>query len=136
MEAHYSLTDEAFEKQFRFGLLHPSFFSHDAHLRLAWIHIFKYGIESAIGNITEQLRRFTEIHGEQTKYNETVTVAAIKAVNHFMQRTEADNFNDFIEEFPRLSVGFKELLGYHYAFDIFSSEDAKHSYQEPDLLPF
>jgi len=32
-----------------------STFSHEAHLRLARIHITRYGIEKAVDNITRQL---------------------------------------------------------------------------------
>jgi hypothetical protein len=136
MEAHFHLTDDAFEKQFKHGLLHPSYFTHEAHLRLAWIHITKYGLENAIENVTTQLQAFTKLQGEETKYNQTVTIAAVRAVFHFILKSESDNFRDFIEEFPRLKFDFSELLGYHYAFNIFTSEEAKMNYMEPDLLPF
>ena len=38
--------------------LNPSDFSHEAHLRLAWINIDRYGIEQAEKNIQNQLRKF------------------------------------------------------------------------------
>ncbi|MEL6812630.1 MAG: hypothetical protein AAFP76_14975 [Bacteroidota bacterium] len=136
MEKHDHFTDIEFEKQFRHGLLHPDYFSHQAHLRLAWIHINNYGIDAAILNITAQIKNFTKIHGAEDKYNETVTIAAIRAVYHFWLKSESDNFKNFIAEFPRLQYNFRELLGYHYAFDIFISEEAKTHYLEPDLLPF
>lgn len=136
MEAHFHLTDDAFEKQFKHGLLHPSYFTHEAHLRLAWIHITKYGLENAIENITSQLEAFTKLNNEETKYNKTVTIAAIRAVFHFILKSKSDNFKDFIDEFPRLLFEFRDLLGYHYAFNIFDSEEARTTYLEPDLQPF
>jgi hypothetical protein len=42
-ELHFSLTDIEFENQFENGTLKPELFSHEAHVRLAWIHIKKYG---------------------------------------------------------------------------------------------
>ena len=136
MEPHYQFTDDEFEKQFKFGLLHPSYFSHEAHLRLAWIHITKYGLENAIENVTSQLKSYTDIHGVRTKYNETVTVAAVRAVFHFILTSETTDFRGFLRENPRLNFDFKKLLGYHYAFNIFNSDKAKNKYLEPDLLPF
>ena len=136
MEKHHQLTDPEFEKQFMHGLLHPDYFSHQAHLRLAWIHIDRYGIDVAIENITFQIKNYTQILGAENKYNETVTIASIRAVYHFWLKSESDTFKEFIEEFPRLQYNFKELLGFHYAFDIFISEEAKAHYLEPDLLPF
>ncbi|MEO8110092.1 MAG: hypothetical protein ABI594_08675 [Ginsengibacter sp.] len=80
MEQHFTLTDNEFEKQFQNCLLDPAIFTHEAHLRLAWIHIRKYGADIAIGNIRLQLQNFVDNLGARNKYNETVTIAAVKAV--------------------------------------------------------
>lgn len=130
------INDKEFERQFEDCTLNPEIFSHEAHLRLAWIHIKNYGIERAIDNICKQLIAYVDALGARDKYNKTLTVAAIRAVYHFMLKSKSDNFQDFIEEFPRLKFGFKDLLGFHYAVDIFKNEKAKHEYLEPDLLPF
>jgi hypothetical protein len=136
MESHLDLTDQEFEQQFENGTLEKKFFSHEAHLRLAWIHLKKYGIDHAIKNIREQLVKFVEIVGAQDKYNETVTIAAIHAVHHFILRSDALDFKSFISENSRLKFQFKELLATHYRTDIFASELAKKKYLEPELLPF
>ena len=136
MGTHFDLTNEQFESAFETNILDPKLFTHEAHLRLAWIHIHKYGIDTAIKNITSQLLNYTRHVGADDKYNETVTVAAAKAVYHFMLKSKSTNFKDFILEYPRLKFNFKELLGQHYGFDVFSSEEAKSSFLAPDLLPF
>ncbi len=51
MEKHLELTDTEFEKQFYTWQLNPADFSHEAHLRLAWVHVKKYGINEAERNI-------------------------------------------------------------------------------------
>src|SRR5690606_11262429 len=111
-------------------------FSHEAHLRLAWIHIRKYGIDQAIENICAQLKEYTQSLGAIEKYNETVTTAAINAVYHFMLKSNTDTFQIFTIEHPRLISNFRDLLGQHYAIDIFHSELAKSTFLEPELLPF
>ena len=136
METHFELSDELFEKHFKACNLNPALFSHEAHLRLAWIHIKKYGVEKAIENICEQLVDYVTSLGAHDKYNKTLTIAAIRAVNHFMNKSEMSNFNDFIHQFPRLTYNFRELLSVHYQLDIYQSEMAKREYIEPDLLPF
>ena len=136
MDNHYTLTDAEFELQFGTASLDPNLFSHEAHLRLAWIHIRKYGVERAIKNICSQLQDFTISVGARDKYNKTVTIAAIRAVYHFMLRSNTDNFLDFIAENQRLKTSFKALLASHYVTDIFKSEQAKQAYLEPELLPF
>jgi hypothetical protein len=136
MEKHSNLTDLEFEKQFKNCSLNPTLFSHEAHIRLAWIQVKKYGKEKAIQNICSQLASYVNFLGATGKYNITLTVAAVKAVYHFMQKSGAENFKDFIVQFPRLKYNFKELMAAHYKTDIFNSALAKKEFLMPDLLPF
>lgn len=136
MEQHRQLTDQVFEQQFASCTLPQELFTHEAHIRLAWLHIKKYGEAFAVENICTQLTNFVEALGAKDKYNKTLTIAAIKAVNHFINKQEINDFNLFIETFPRLKYNFRELLAQHYAVDIFKSTAAKKEYLEPDLLPF
>ncbi len=136
MEYNFDLNDALFEAQFKAGIVNPAVFSHEAHLRLAWIHINNYGVENAIENICGQLKAFVVIAGAADKYNETLTVAAIRAVNHFMLKSGAADFSTFISQHPRLKYNFKELMASHYKMDIYNNPVAKQQYMAPDLLPF
>ncbi len=136
MEKHFELLDKEFELQFDSCQLDPTIFTHEAHLRLAWIHIKQHGLDRAIEIIQGQLIKFVDFVGRQDKYNETVTIAAIKAVGYFMRKSKSETFTGFIEEFPRLKNNFKELIAQHYSFDIYHSDRAKTTYVEPNLLPF
>lgn len=130
------LPDAEFIQQFRDCNIDPAAFNHEAHLRLAWVHIQKNGLEKAKKNIQEQLQKFVDFAGARDKYHTTITVAAIEAVNHFMEKSSAQNFEEFILENPRLKDDFKTLISSHYSFDIFSSEDARKGYVAPDVQPF
>lgn len=136
MERHWKLTDEAFEERFSTGKFRPLWFTHEAHVRLAWIYITKYGATLAFQKYSEQLYEFAIKYNATSKYNATVTYAAIKIVAHYIQKSASNNFKDFITEFPQLRANFKELLAKHYSSDIFTSEIAKKTILEPDLIPF
>ncbi|NNF74656.1 MAG: hypothetical protein HKN00_05695 [Flavobacteriaceae bacterium] len=136
MADHYQLTDSEFEQSFENRSLDPRLFNHEAHLRLAWIHITKYGLEQAIVNLSEQIYNFAYNLGAKDKFNTTVTLAAVRAVYHFMLKAESKNFRDFINEFPQLKNNFKGLSAQHYDINIFDSELARSSFLEPDRLPF
>lgn len=136
MKSHLELTDDEFEIQFQSAAFPPALFTHEAHVRIAWIHIKKYGCEKAIDNITGQLLDYVEAIGETGIYNHTLTVAAVKAINHFINKAASSDFAGFLEEFPRLITHFKELMAFHYSVDIFNSEIAKQQFIEPDLVPF
>ncbi len=136
MKTHFDLSDIQFEDQFKTGTFDVTHFSHEAHLRLAWIHVQKYGVYTAISNICNQLQAFVILHGAEAKFNMTLTIAAIKAVHHFIDRSDAISFGEFILEFPRLKYNFKELMAAHYQVDIYNSAKAKEEFVQPDLLPF
>ena len=136
METHADLSDTEFLSQFKECSLPPSLFTHEAHLRLAWLLIHQYGLEEAEERIQKLLKAYVHALGAQDKYNTTLTVAAVKAVNHFVNRKEHQHFQDFINAFPRLKTDFKGLMASHYGFDIYNSTEAKEHFLEPDLLPF
>lgn len=136
MQSHFNLSDTEFVQQFSDLSFNPALFTHEAHLRLAWVHLKLYGEQAAIATICEEIRCFASHHGAPDKYNETITVAAIKAVHHFRNKSRSNTFADFIAEFPRLKNNFKELMAFHYKMDIYNSTAAKERYLEPDLLPF
>jgi len=136
MEKHFKLNDEEFERQFANCTLNELIFSHEAHLRLGWIYLQKYGLDMAISNICDQLQNYVKAVGQEDKYNKTLTIAAVKAVYHFMQKSQATNFKDFIRECSRLKYNFRELMGTHYKLDIYNSAKAKKEFIEPDLVPF
>lgn len=136
MEKHFELSDNEFIKQFYNCKLNPDVFTHEAHLRLAWINIKKDGVLTAEENILNGLQKYVTHLGAKDKFNKTLTVAAIKAVYHFMIKSKAEDFKAFISEFSRLKYNFKELMACHYGFDIYNSSMAKTEYLQPDLIPF
>lgn len=132
IEKHYKLSDDEFEQQFRDCQLDPILFTHEAHLRLAFIHIQKYGTQQAIENIREQLTRYVVFAGEPGKYHETVTVNSIKAMAQQMSISKYSDFQEFIKEFPQLLNDFKTVINNGYSFDVFRSKEARAHYIAPD----
>lgn len=134
--SHFDLSDAEFEQQIIHCNLSPEAFTHEAHLRLAYLHIKKYGIKLAQNNIQNLLLNFVGYVGANEKYNKTLTIAATKVVYHFMLKAKSENFNEFLLEFPQLKDKFKDLIHSHYSFNIFESKKAKSEYLSPDLIPF
>ena len=121
MEKHFELSNTEFIQQFEDCTLNPELFTHEAHLRLAWIYIQKYGIETAIEVIRKQIQEYAISLGASEKYHETITVASIKAVSFFIKKSESKTFESFINENKQLKTNFKQLLATHYTTDIFNS---------------
>jgi len=136
MQNHLQLSDTEFETAFSDCTLDPKLFSHEAHLRLAWIHITKYGIDTAVNNVKNQIKNYVASLGAEDKYNETMTIAGVRVVYHFVLHSKVSNFPDFINEHQQLKGNFKGLLLSHYKTNIFESETAKKTFIEPELIPF
>ncbi len=132
-EKHHLLTNDEFEEKFESCTLPACYFTHEAHLRLAYIHIKKHGVKQAIKNISKQLIDFDEKFGDGTKFNKRLTIASAKIVQHFMEKTSAIDFKGMLLEFPELRSNFCELLKKHYKLDFFKKEK-EEDYLEVSLV--
>ena len=136
MEKHYRFTDEVYEQKFRECKFPPLYFSHEAHLRLAYIHLKKYGLEQSIKNMCTQISDFAIKYGATMKFNATVTYASLQIMYHYMNKGRSDNFPDLMKEYPYLLEDFKGEIQKYYSWDVFRSLEAKANIHEPDLKPF
>ena len=127
--------DERFLRAFGAGDLTPAEFDHRAHLRLAYIHLVQRGLDHAAGAMRDSLAGFLQHHGiDRGKYHETLTVAWILAVRHFMERSPAaDGADEFIDRNPMM-LDSKIMLT-HYSADLLFSPEARARFAEPNLDP-
>ncbi|NVN18124.1 hypothetical protein GUA46_07210 [Muricauda sp. HICW] len=130
------MNDIEFIKAFESGEFSPAEFNHRAHIRLAWAYLDRFDEETAISKTCNAIKNFDGLHGDGTKYHKTLTVASVKVVHHFRQKSNASTFDGFVTEHPRLISSFKDLLLQHYGETVFISPKSKTTYIEPDLLPF
>ncbi|MEC8831664.1 MAG: hypothetical protein VX772_04845, partial [Bacteroidota bacterium] len=128
--------DLEFIHAFESGEYPPKKIDHKAHIKLAWIYLDLYDEETAISKTCKAIQNFDQLYGGGTKYHTTLTVAAVKVIHHFRQKSSATTFEGFVNEFPKLVTSFKELLYQHYGKDTITNPRAKTTYLEPDLLPF
>ena len=135
-EKHYRFSDEVYEQKFREIKFPPLYFSHEAHLRLAYIHLKKYGLEQSVKNMCSQIYDFAIKYGATMKFNATVTYASLQIMNHYMAEAECGSFPDLMKEFPHLLIDFKAEIQKYYSWDVFRSQEAKAQIHEPDLRPF
>jgi len=136
MQTHYDYNDEAFIQALEDGTFPAALFTHEAHLRLAWLSLRSREVTEASEQVVCLLKAYTAHLGASDKYNHTVTVAGVYAVHHFMRKTNATSFSVFLDAFPQLKYKFKELLFSHYSKNIFTLEHAKSTFMTPDLAPF
>jgi len=111
MMSHWELNNDEFELEFRKGSFNPSLFNHEAHLRLAFIHITKYGLHQAIENLCEQIARYDLIHGTGRKFSASITASAVFILNQFLTKCNTNSFSRLINTYPELKYNFRSLLG-------------------------
>lgn len=136
MEKHYRYSDEVYEQKFEEGKFPPLYFSHEAHLRLAYIHLKKYGLDRSIDHMCKQIYDFAIKYGATMKFNATVTYASLQIMYYYMNEGESDDFPSLMEEYPHLLRDFKGEIQKYYSWDVFRSPEAKAKIHEPDLKPF
>lgn len=136
MENHFQLSDHEFVHAFKTQTLNPKLFTHEAHIRLAWIYLNTYTIEQAIEQFSNQLFELVTLHKATDKFNKTLTVAAFYIIHHFKINSNAKDFKAFINTYPELVLDFKSLVKKHYKRDVFNCPKAKKSFVEPDLILF
>jgi hypothetical protein len=83
-------------------------------------------------NLTGRINKI----GAEEKYHHTITIAAIKMVRHFLDKSTYTGFREFLESNRQLRHRFRELLASYFSIDIFTSTQAREKFIVPDLIPF
>jgi hypothetical protein len=128
------MNDSEFLRQFEAGQI--SEFSHQSHLRMAWIYLRADGFELGSEKIRAGLRHLTEAHGLKItapgKYHETISLFWVYLVQHAITLTpEIDTFEMFITQHDHLLDG--GLLKRHYSPALL--KESRTVWQAPDLAP-
>ena len=134
--AYGEFSDGDFERAFGAGTFPPVAFTHEAHLRLAWLLLKQYGRDRAVEQVCEQIRAFTIRNGAAGKYHHTLTRAAARLVWDCMQASQAPDFEALLKAYPSLTANFREMLMVHYSETRLFSEQARTDYLEPDRKRF
>ena len=135
-EKHHLLTNDEFEEKFSNCDMPAVIFTHEAHLRLAYIHIAKYGVEKAIDNLSTQIANCDDKYGDGTKFNKASTITATKVVHSFVKKSKASDFNSFLVEFPKLKTNFSEIIKEYNSFKALENKSSKEAHLETNLLAF
>ncbi|MBK8503090.1 MAG: hypothetical protein IPL46_13280 [Saprospiraceae bacterium] len=134
MSSHSLLPDEVFIAQFEKCELDPKCFTHEAHLRLAYLYLQKFGTEEAIVKLCRGIARFDRVLGSGDKFHMTSTIASVAVLNHFIRKSNALDFHSLTAEYSQLKTEFKRLLNTHYSPLVLNSPRSKSEFILPDLL--
>ena len=125
-----SLSDEEFIERYETYVLTE--FTHEDHLRMAFAYARRDGAEAAVGG-ARSIQGLAERLGAPGKYHDTLTVAWARVVAHLAVRSRASNFEEFLDDHPRLRN--RHLMSDHYSRGLLFSPEARARFVEPDLAP-
>jgi len=111
---HYAFTDEELVRNLEDGTFPPALFTHEAHLRLAYVLLSELDLNTAINRVCIILKRYVAAVGAGDKYDELLTIAAIRIVYRLMRKEPAATFSEFLGQNPELRTNFRSLIEGYY----------------------
>lgn len=133
---HTNSNDQEFMDMIEDCSMDPEVFGHEAHVRFAYLHIQKYGVDQACINLCRQIKDFDDTYGNGMIFHVTMTTAAVRIINGLMDKSKGMGFTAFLDENPIVLSDFKSLISQHYSKSILQDHRSRVSLMEPDLASF
>ena len=132
------MDDETFLQQFETTAWPKAEWHHRQHIKVAYLYLRRYSLETASVKISERIKAYNQAHGVEESlsggYHETMTQAWLRLVHFTLcEYGPAENADAFFEEHPELSQ--KKTLRFFYTRERFMTLEAKAGFLEPDLTP-
>jgi hypothetical protein len=131
------MNDEALVSAFRGKTLPSEAWTHQAHLRMAWLYLNEYSIDEAHVLLRVAIIRLNDAHGLQETvtrgYHETLTRVWLTLVAAGMKSCAAPTSAEFLGE--QLGSLGKDAVLQYYSRERLMSARARAVFVEPDIKP-
>lgn len=128
------VADDDFIAAFERCTLPYAAWTHEAHLRMAWIYLRQDCLEDVIPRVRNGIQRLNLSHGNPTGYHETVTLAFLRLVaDRLRDSPPRETFAGFKERNPDLFASRPGILARYYSSQVLDSVKARRDFVEPDL---
>ena len=108
--------------------------THNAHVRFAWLCLEEAGLDVALQRIRNGILRYNEeVLDKLSEYHETVTVAFTTLV--FSRKQDAESWPDFAVRNQDLFARSPPALAVYYSKVRLKSPQARREFVAPDLRP-
>jgi len=126
------MTDDEFLAAFEACTLPRPEWTHEAHVRMAWLYFTRLPAAAAADRIRVGIRRYNASVGSDG-YHETITVAFARVIAARVRGGES--FTDFRDREPDLFDRKSSALLRYYSDTLLHSPAAKLEFVEPDREP-
>jgi hypothetical protein len=118
--------------RFEAGTLDPAGFHHRDHVELAWAHLKRYPLPTALQRLCDGLRRLAQAAGKPERYHETITWAFLVLINERMELSGRDlAWEDFASRNADLLSWTPSVLAAYYPPGILASDLARRVFVLP-----
>jgi hypothetical protein len=107
-QKHYDWSDSEFLHNFSTGIFNPKLFTHEAHLRLAWIALNAEPLTFAQNTVSDLILNYVKHWGAQNKFDRKLTRASVQIIASRM--SHETSFPTFINKHQDLVINFKTLI--------------------------
>lgn len=128
--------DENFLEAFESCTLPRSEWTHQAHLRMAYLYLCgSSDVEALIPAVRQRIQTYNQANRNRTGYHETITVAFLHLVADRMRHCPTPAFPDFERENADMFAPGGEFLLRYYERDTLFSPEARARFVPPDRVP-
>jgi hypothetical protein len=125
------MTDAEFLAAFEACTIPRPDWTHEAHVRMAWLYLTSHPFPDALQQIRTGIQRYNNSLGG-TGYHDTITVAFARLI---ASRLFDGGYEAFKEANPDLMDRTLGALKRYYSEARLKSDEAKAAFVEPDLRP-
>jgi hypothetical protein len=124
---------ESFVRAFENCSLPKSEWTHSRHLVMALWYIRREGRERATVLIRDGIQRYNKAHDNPNGYHETITLAWIAVIEHFLGARDRDVAVSVLVAELLETCSEKDYLLRFYSRERLFSDQARHRWVTPDL---
>lgn len=134
------MSDDAFLTAFETGTLPASAWTHEAHVRMAWLYLTRLPYKEAVIRVRTGINYFNNaVLKKDNGYHETITIAfcclIADARKQLLLPDKSASLDDLKSQFPEFFDRKLSALLRHYRHETLFHESARTSFVEPDLIP-
>ncbi len=131
---HKQYNDREFLEALENMTISPELFTHEAHLRMAWLYIRQNSKKQAMQKISAAIRGLDNKYSAGKNYHYTKTVAFAQIIGHMIKNDPCGNWQDFFLTHADLFFS-KKTLEIYYSNQLINSVIAGKEFIEPDICP-
>lgn len=131
---HAELNNQEFIDQIETVTINPELFTHEAHIRMAWLYLNDFDKDTALRHICAAIKGIDAKYAGGTKYHHTITVVFARSIAILMQQKPAKTWQEFITANAGLGIS-KKFLAEYYSDEVLYSDEAKNQFVVPDKKP-